>query len=163
MSLGSWLKSLFGASPRRDISRLAPAPGGQVSPAPDAAEERVDTSGGPLKEHHRRRALRDKRLLPKIKSPARQLGFTKRKKVMLVTEAERLFGGTTRTRNRNLRDLLIDEEQLRRYGLPLWKTEEDIAQALGISLKELWFYAIHREREQQPHYVTFSIPKRSGG
>jgi RNA-directed DNA polymerase len=34
---------------------------------------------------------------------------------------------------------------------------------LGISLKELWFFAIHRERERQPHYVTFSIPKRSGG
>ena len=68
-----------------------------------------------------------------------------------------------RTRNRNLRDLLTDEEQLNRYGLPVWKTEEDVAKAIGISLKELWFFAIHRERERQPHYVTFAIPKRSGG
>ena len=30
-------------------------------------------------------ALRDKRLLPKVKSPARQLGFTKKKKVMSVS------------------------------------------------------------------------------
>ncbi|HLP78941.1 MAG TPA: reverse transcriptase family protein, partial [Candidatus Paceibacterota bacterium] len=90
-------------------------------------------------------------------------GFTKRKKVMAVTEAERLFGATLRTRNRNLRDLLTDEDQLKRLGLPIWKTEDDLAGALGISLKELWFFAIHRERERQPHYITFSIPKRSGG
>jgi hypothetical protein len=68
-----------------------------------------------------------------------------------------------RTRNRNLRDLLTDEEQLKRCGLPIWKTEQELADALGISLKELWFFAIHREKERQPHYVTFSIPKRSGG
>ena len=163
MSFGDWVKSLFGGSRKRDISRLSPSATGQDSANADATEERVDVSGGPLKEHHRRRALRDKRLLPKVKSPARQLGFAKRKKVMSVSEAERLFGGTLRTRNRNLRDLLTDDEQLNRYRLPIWKTPEDVAQALGISLKELWFFAIHREREQQPHYVTFSIPKRSGG
>jgi len=161
MSAFAWLKSLFGGSRKRDISRLTPPPVG--AEGTDAAEERVDLSGGPLKEHHRRRALRDKRLLPKVKSPARQLGLTKRKQVMTVAEADRLFAGTLRTRNRNLRDLLADEDQLQRYGLPLWKTEEDIARALGISLKELWFFAIHRERERQPHYVTFSLPKRSGG
>jgi len=163
MSLGAWIKSLFGGTRKRDISRLSTSATGEALEGSDAVEERVSVSGGPLKEHHRRLALRDKRLLPKIKSPARQLGFAKRKKVMSLSEGERLFGGTVRTRNRNLRDLLTDEEQLNRYGLPVWKTEEDVAQALGISLKELWFFAIHREREQQPHYVTFSIPKRSGG
>lgn len=161
MSVFTWVKSLFGGSRKRDISRLSPqGPNGGAS---DAIEERVDLSGGPLKEHHRRRALRDKRLLPKTKSPARQLGLTKRKKVMALEEADRLFAGTLRTRNRNLRDLLADAEQLQRYGLPLWNTEADIATALGISLRELWYFAIHRERERQPHYVTFSIPKRSGG
>jgi retron-type reverse transcriptase len=163
MSIGAWLKSLFGRARKRDISRLAPTSSGAASADAGAAEELVDLSGGPLKEHHRRRALRDKRLLPKIKSPARQLGFAKRKKVMSADEAGRLFGGTMRTRNRKLRDLLADEEQLKRYGLPIWKTEEEVAAALGISLKQLWFFAIHRERERQPHYVTFAIPKRSGG
>lgn len=162
MSLGGWVKSLFGIAPKRDISRLSSGTGEQL-PALDAIEERVDTSGGPLKEHHRRRALRDKRLLPKAKSPARVLGLSKKKSVMSVAEAERLFGGTMRTRNRNLRDLLPDEEQLKRYNLPVWKTEEDVAKALGISLRELWFFAIHREKEQQPHYIAFAIPKRSGG
>lgn len=162
MSLGGWIKSLFGIAPKRDITRLDSSSNG---PAPDldAIEERVNTSGGPLKERHHRRALRDRRLLPKAKSPTRVLGLTKRKNVMSVAEAERLFGATMRTRNRNLRDLLTDEEQLKRYNLPLWRTEEDVAKALGISLKELWYFAIHRERERQPHYVTFAIPKRSGG
>jgi retron-type reverse transcriptase len=163
MSLGGWIKSLLGGSRKRDISRLSISAIGQPLEGADAVEERVSVSGGPLKEHHRRLALRDKRLLPKVKSPARQLGFTKKKKVMSVSEAERLFGGTMRTRNRNLRDLLTDEAQLNRYGLPVWKTEEEVAKAIGISLKELWFFAIHRERERQPHYVTFAIPKRSGG
>lgn len=162
MSLGGWIKSLFGIAPKRDISRLDLGGSGRT-PDLDAIEEQVNTSGGPLKEHHRRRALRDKRLLPKARSPARVLGLAKRKKVMSVAEAERLFGATMRTRNRNLRDLLTDEEQLQRYNLPVWKTEEAVASALGISLKELWFFAIHRERERQPHYVTFAIPKRSGG
>jgi RNA-directed DNA polymerase len=163
MSLGGWIKSLLGGSRKRDISRLTTSASGQTLEGADVVEERVNVSGGPLKEHHRRLALRDKRLLPKIKSPARQLGFTKKKKVMSVTEAERLFGGTMRTRNRNLRDLLTDEAQLKRHDLPVWKTEEDLANALGISLKELWFFAIHREKERRPHYVTFAIPKRSGG
>src|SRR5436190_13478161 len=158
----AWLKSLFGGARKRDISRLSPVPDASGTGA-DAIEERVDVSGGPLKERHHRRALRDRRMLTKVKSPVRQLGFTKRKTIMSVPEAERFFGGTMRTRNRNLRDLLTDEKQLERLGLPIWKAEEDLAAALGISLKELWYFSIHRERERQPHYVTFSIPKRSGG
>jgi retron-type reverse transcriptase len=163
MSLGDWIKSLFGGSRKRDVSRLSTSPAGQVLEEVDVVEERVNASGGPLKEHHRRLELRDKRLLPKVKSPARQLGLTKRKKVMSATEAGRFFSGTMLTRNRNLHDLIADEAQLNRYELPVWRTEQEVAQALGISLSELWFFAIHRERERQPHYVTFAIPKRSGG
>ncbi len=162
LTMFAWLKSLFGGSRKRDVSRLAPSGAGAAAAEHDV-EERVDVSGGPLKPHHLRRALRDKRLLPKVKSPARQLGILKKKKVMSVPEAERFFGGTLRTRNRNLRDLLTDEKQLQRLNLPVWKTEQDLAGALGISLKELWYFSIHRERERQPHYVTFAIPKRSGG
>lgn len=123
MSLGRWIKSLFGGSRTRDISRLTTSASGQPLEDTDAVEEQVNVSGGPLKENHRRLALRDKRLLPKVKSPARQLRFAKKKKVMSAAEAGRLFGGTMRTRNRNLRDLLADEDQLKRYQLPIWKTD----------------------------------------
>jgi RNA-directed DNA polymerase len=163
MGLFDRLKLLFGGTRKRDTSRLTPAAGSEGDDAGlDEVEETINLSG-PLKEHHRRRALRDKRLLPKTKSVGRQLGITKRKAIIPFEEAERLFGGTQRTRNRKLRDLRTDEEQLRRYDLPVWKTEEEIARALGISLKALWFFSIHRERERQPHYVTFAVPKRSGG
>jgi retron-type reverse transcriptase len=76
---------------------------------------------------------------------------------------DRLFAGTLRTRNRHLRDLFPVEKQLKRYGLPIWRTEQDLADALGISLKELRFFSIHREAERIAHYVTFALPKRSGG
>jgi len=144
-----FLKRLF--MPKRNVSRLSVA-GDEV----DVTEEWIDTSGRPLKEGHRRRAWRDKRLLPKSK-------LRKRKKVMSQEEAARLFSGTMRTRNRLLRDLLPDEEQLQRHGLPLWRTEADVAAALGISVKELYFYAIHRERDRFFNYVRFAIPKRGGG
>jgi hypothetical protein len=82
---------------------------------------------------------------------------------MSEEETKRLFGDTMRTRNRAIRDLLPDLEQLRRYGLPVWETEEELAEALKISLKELRFYAIHRRAERYPHYVAFTLPKRGGG
>lgn len=144
-----FLKRLF--MPKRNVSRL-----GVEGDAVEITEEVIDTSGKPLKEGHLRRAWRDKRLLPKSR-------LWKRKQVMSKEEAARLFSGTMRTRNRKLRDLLPDEEQLKRHGLPLWKTEADVAAALGINVKELYFYAIHRERDRFFNYVRFAIPKRSGG
>ena len=68
-----------------------------------------------------------------------------------------------RTRDRNLRDLLPDREQLERYGLPVWETELAVAEALGLTVGMLRHYSIHRQRETSPHYVTFAIPKRTGG
>lgn len=144
-----FLKRLF--MPKRDVSRLG-VEGDDLA----ITEEVIDTSGAPLKEGHLRRAWRDPRLLPKSR-------LWKRRKVMTPQEAARLFSSTMRTRDRKLRDLLPDEEQLKRYGLPLWKTEEEVAAALGISLKELRFYAIHRERDRFFNYVRFAIPKRGGG
>lgn len=144
-----FLKRLF--MPKRNVSRL-----GVEGDAVEITEEVIDTSGKPLKEGHLRRAWRDKRLLPKSR-------LWKRKQVMSKEEAARLFSGTMRTRNRKLRDLLPDEAQLKRHGLPLWKTEADVAAALGISVKELYFYAIHRELDRFFNYIRFAIPKRGGG
>jgi RNA-directed DNA polymerase len=143
--------------PPRDISRLDRDDDDDASAE---LTERIDLSGAPLKEHHLRRGWRDKRLLPKRK---RGWDEPKPPKVMSIDEATRLFAGTLRTRNRHIRDLTIDAEQLERYGLPVWRTEADVAAALGISEKKLRHYAIHRQRERVSHYVSFAIPKRSGG
>jgi RNA-directed DNA polymerase len=152
MGFRDWLRRLLGRT--RDVTRLG---GADV----DKVEELVDLSGGPLKPGHLRRALRDARLLPKAKRP--RLPFTKRKKHFARDEAARLFASTLRTSNRQIRDLLPDTAQLARYGLPAWKTEQDVADALGLTVRQLRGYSIHRERERRPHYVAFAIPKRRGG
>lgn len=154
MGLFEWVRRLFGGRPRRDVSRLPGIEG------VDLVREAIDTSGQPLKPGHRRRALRDPRLLPKA------IAHTvtgRRKKVLDRSAAGRLFAGTLRTTNRHIRDLAPDVEQLRRYGLPEWLTEADLAAALGLSVGRLRYFSIHRERERRPHYVAFAIPKRSGG
>lgn len=163
MPLLSWIQSLFGKPPARDVSRLqSPAPTTPDSVRPDITREVIDTSGGPLKPGHRRRAIRDPRLFPKARATI-NLRFGKASRTMPKAEADRLFSATLRTRNRQLRDLLTDEEQLVRLGLPLWKTEQDVAEALGITVGMLWHFASHRTHERCVHYVAFEVPKRSGG
>ncbi len=160
MTFWTWLRQRFGRKPlARGVVRLE-STGSDVN----VVEEIIDTSGGPLKAGHCRRALRDPRLLPKKKpvlSVYRHYG--KRKKVMDAALANRLFSASLRTKNRDIRDLLADPEQLDRYGLPVWRTEEDLAAALGLSVRRLRYFSIHRARERACHYVTFAIPKRSGG
>jgi len=160
MSFLSWLLGFLGfGPPRRDVSRLGTISENEV----DLVAEEVDLSGRPRKEGHLRKTLRDRRLLPKRKPSGPSLLSRKRRKQMTADEAGRLFSATMRNRDRSIRDLLPDEEQLARYGLPLWRTEEDLAAALGITVGELRFFSIHREKERVPHYIAFSIPKRDGG
>ncbi len=52
-------------------------------------------------------------------------------------DARRWFSATMRTRARPLRGLEADEAQLARYGLPVWRTEADVAQALDIDVRAL--------------------------
>lgn len=143
--------------PVRDIARLVDD---ADSDARGDTVERIDMSGGPLKPGHRRRALRDRRLLPK---PKRDWSDPKPPKVMSLDAATRLFAGTLRTRDRHARDLDTDAEQLERHGLPPWRSEAEVAAALGIEEKRLRHYAIHRQRERVVHYIAFAIAKRNGG
>ena len=68
-----------------------------------------------------------------------------------------------RTRARALRGLTTDEAQLARYGLPLWRNEADVAEALEIDVRTLRHFSVHSARDRGSHYVTFAVPKRSGG
>jgi RNA-directed DNA polymerase len=156
-ALVAWLRRLFGAGPvERSVARL-PAHGG-TGRAPDVLKEVVRLEG-PFKPNHRRLITRDARLLPHKPRP-RGMG---RRKIIEAGEAKRLFASTLRTRNRDLRTLAIDEAQLTRFGLPLWKNEEDVATALGLTVKQLRHFSTHRNRERVSHYVAFAIPKRNGG
>jgi retron-type reverse transcriptase len=59
--------------------------------------------------------------------------------------------------------LATDPRQLERYGLPCWRDERELAAALDLSVGKLRSLATHRVAERRPQYVTFEIPKRSGG
>ncbi|OQP49340.1 RNA-dependent DNA polymerase [Niastella yeongjuensis] len=52
---------------------------------------------------------------------------------------------------------------LQKHGLPVFNNENDLAQALGIPLKELRFLSFSRKVSTISHYRKFYIPKKSGG
>jgi retron-type reverse transcriptase len=134
------------------------------APSIDATSETVDLRPQPLKPHHRRLTLRDERLLPKPQTLRQRLGVRgKRPKYFSKGEADRLFAPTLRTHDRTLRDLDTDPDQLGRYGLPVWRSEEELAAALDLELKALQPLSVHSARDRVLHYVMFAIPKRRGG
>ena len=149
----AWAKA-----PQRDVS--------SVAGTGDATfKQEVIRTSGPLKPLHRRLVTRDNRLLPKPPPDPNRRRWPPPPKIKYMSEreADRLFGPSLRTRNRDVMDLAADEEQLKRYGLPVWKTEADIAAALSLTIGQLRHLSQHRQRETVPHYITFAIPKRSGG
>lgn len=155
MALFRWIaQKLFGA-PKRDVSRLE-------TEDVEAVDESVDLTERPIKPGSRRLTLRDRRLLPKRKASGLN-PYSKKPKHFSNPEASRLFSGSLRTTNRQIRDLLTDREQLERHGLPVWETERDLAEALGLTLGELQHYSIHRPKDRVQHYLVFRALKRNGG
>jgi hypothetical protein len=149
----------FEKAPVRDVSAVAGAGNAALK------SEKIQI-GGPLKDKHRRMALRDARLLPK--PPLGPDYYSKwprppKPRYMTESEADRLFSSSLRASARDVMDLATDEDQLKRYGLPLWKTEADVAAALGLTQGQFRYFSQHRHREAAAHYVAFAIPKRAGG
>lgn len=56
-----------------------------------------------------------------------------------------------------------DEAKLSRTGLPVIRTEEQLAKAMDVTVGELRFLAFARRTSPTTHYVRFTIPKKSGG
>jgi RNA-directed DNA polymerase len=119
----------------------------------------VEGQGAPLKDKHRRRAIRDARLEPK----ASKVHYIDREPYITAEESKLLFSDTYRTNDRKLRSLLADPQQLQRWDLPHFESLDELARALGISIGELKWLATHRKADSVLHYVTFAVPKRSGG
>lgn len=57
----------------------------------------------------------------------------------------------------------IDEDKLTRLGLPVLRTEREVADWLGVSLPRLRWFTFHKPVDSTSHYVRYTIPKRSGG
>ncbi|QJX00153.1 Retron-type RNA-directed DNA polymerase [Frigoriglobus tundricola] len=58
---------------------------------------------------------------------------------------------------------LSDELRLVANGLPVLHSPTDVAHALGLTIKQLRWLAFHTEVATKTHYVTFQVPKKSGG
>jgi len=54
-------------------------------------------------------------------------------------------------------------EKLNQAGLPVLATPADLSKALDVSIPQLKWLAFHTVAATQVHYVSFTIPKKSGG
>lgn len=62
-----------------------------------------------------------------------------------------------------LHDRRVHVEALQAKGLPVLASPADLAQAIGITVPALRWRCYHDEAARRVHYVTFEVPKRSGG
>jgi retron-type reverse transcriptase len=62
-----------------------------------------------------------------------------------------------------LGDRQSEPQKLEALGLPVLSTPADLAAALGLTIPQLRWLAFHTEVAARVHYVSFTIPKRSGG
>jgi retron-type reverse transcriptase len=62
-----------------------------------------------------------------------------------------------------LSDRRANIEKLQRLQLPALAAPADLAQALSVSVPRLRWLAFHTEAATRIHYVTFQVPKKSGG
>jgi retron-type reverse transcriptase len=54
-------------------------------------------------------------------------------------------------------------EKLNSLGLPILATPADLARALSLSIPRLRWLAFHTDVATRVHYVSFTVPKKSGG
>lgn len=73
------------------------------------------------------------------------------------------FGEETRGASSRHREAQCDEKRLREAGLPVLRSEEELAGWLGISLGRLRWFTHDKPADSTWHYVRFTIPKRTGG
>ncbi|MCI0455946.1 MAG: reverse transcriptase family protein [Gemmataceae bacterium] len=62
-----------------------------------------------------------------------------------------------------LGDRRSDPQKLEALGLPVLSTPAELATALGLTIPQLRWLAFHTEVARRVHYISFTIPKRSGG
>ena len=65
--------------------------------------------------------------------------------------------------SRGLADRRANIEKLQDAGLPVMSSPSDVANAMGLTVSRLRWLAFHSEAPTRVHYVSFEIPKKSGG
>lgn len=65
--------------------------------------------------------------------------------------------------SKGLADRTSNLAALENAGLPALSTPADVARALGVTVPKLRWLAYHSVASTRRHYVTFTVPKKSGG
>ena len=65
--------------------------------------------------------------------------------------------------SRGLADRRANVEKLQLAGLPLLASPADVATAMGLTISKLRWLAFHSDAPTRVHYVSFDIPRKSGG
>lgn len=122
--------------------------------AQSMAERSADEALAKLKEaKEKRRAER------KAASAARQKARAEAVAQRRATDIIYLGRGVSK----ELGDRRSNLEALAKLGLPVWSSPADVAQGLGLTIKQLRWLCFHAEAPRRTHYVYFEVPKRSGG
>lgn len=119
----------------------------------DYEKIRLDVSKKIMKESIERRAERKKQ--KELEKRQRTEAWEKKKAEEIV------FIGNGYSGLLNHRE--IDKEKLLSQGLPIIKTDKDLAELLGIEYKQLRFLVYHRDVVYVDHYNRYTVPKKKGG
>ncbi len=65
--------------------------------------------------------------------------------------------------SKGLADRRANVEQLTKNGLPVLSTPGELAEALEIKVPRLRWLAFHTVAAERVHYISFTVPKKSGG
>ncbi len=84
-----------------------------------------------------------------------------RERVAHRTETDIQFLG--RGVSAHLNERVSDVGKLDALKLPVLASPSDVATAMGLSIPKLRWLAFHAEVATRTHYVSFSVPKKSGG
>lgn len=74
-----------------------------------------------------------------------------------------VFGPETWGVSERHRTAALNEDRLGRFGLPILRTERELAEWLGIPLSRLRWYTHDRAADTTWHYIRYAVPKRNGG
>lgn len=101
------------------------------------------------------------RLKEQRKAEAEQKRVLRRQQMAHRRATDIVFLG--RGVSRGLADRLSNIEKLQAAGLPLLSSPADLANAMGLTISKLRWLAFHSDAPTRVHYVSFDIPKKSGG
>jgi len=85
----------------------------------------------------------------------RRLEWEEKRKGLLVNAGDGVSGG--------LQNVETNEAELERRGLPVLRTSQDLAAAIGVSLARLRWLTFHRKGATLVHYHRYQVPKKGGG